>query len=71
MSTYVVVPKRIIPDDILDGLINDNKIYDGPLGNFYTSCKKIISQLITTNTAIKDSLSKASESKDYKQLRSI
>lgn len=71
MSTYVVVPKRDIPDDILDGLINDNKIYDGPLANFYTFCKKTITQLIATNTIAKEELTNAVDAKNYKQLRSI
>lgn len=71
MSTYIVVPKREIPDDILDGLINSNKIYDGPLASFYGHIKKTITQLIAKNNKTKEELSAAVESKDFKQLRAI
>lgn len=71
MTTFVCVKKSPIPDDILDGLINDNKIYDGPLGNFYKACRASVTSIKNANIALRDKLNSALANKDLNELRAI
>lgn len=71
MTTFVCVKKSPVPDDILDGLINDNKIYDGPLGNFYKACQASVTSIKNTNIALRDKLNTALSNKNLDELRAI
>lgn len=71
MTTFICVKKSPIPDDILDGLINDNKIYDGPLGNFYKACHAAVTSIKNVNISLRDRLNKALDDKNLTELRSI
>ena len=71
MTTFICVKKSPIPDDILDGLINDNKIYDGPLGNFYKACHAALFAIRESNLSLKAKLKSALDSANLDELRTI